>query len=270
MFLTASADASRVFFTSETGGPLEECVIVSNENGELQCNATGKPLDLTPGAVIDAPLPGASEDASYVYFVSTGVLSGEEQDGHGEKAQAGQPNMYVLHEGTISLVAVLSPADSPDWGNNRYIKAGTVKQVEYALLGLTARVSPDGRWLAFSSERSLTGYDNHDAASGQPDQEVFLYHAPATGGGEAGSLVCASCNPTGGRPHGVEYRALGFNGPDAGNGEIWPHHQWLAASLPGWSTILYQSRYLTDGGQLFFNSSDAPGGAGHQQQRGRL
>ena len=72
VFLTASADASRVFFTSVTGGPLEECDILADEEGHLKCNATGKPLDLTPGAVIDAPLPGASEDASYVYFVSDG------------------------------------------------------------------------------------------------------------------------------------------------------------------------------------------------------
>ena len=28
------------------------------------------------------------------------------------------------------------------------------------------------------SDRSLTGYDNHDAHSGKPDEEVFLYHAP--------------------------------------------------------------------------------------------
>ena len=112
----------------------------------------------------------------------TGVLSGEEQDGHGEKAQNGQPNMYVLHEGAIRLVAVLSPADSPDWGNNVYLDAGRPRRPKKRCSELTARVSPDGRWLAFSSERSLTGYDNHDAASGQPDQEVFLYHAPATGG----------------------------------------------------------------------------------------
>ena len=34
--------------------------------------------------------------------------------------------------------------------------------------------------------------------TGQPDQEVFLYDAAAEGG--AGTLVCASCNPTGARP----------------------------------------------------------------------
>jgi hypothetical protein len=28
------------------------------------------------------------------------------------------------------------------------------------------------------SQRELTGYDTHDAISGQPDEEVYLYHAP--------------------------------------------------------------------------------------------
>jgi hypothetical protein len=45
--------------------------------------------------------------------------------------------------------------------------------------------------------------------------------------------VCASCNPTGARPHG-------------------------GSSVPGWTTQLYQSRYLSgDSGRLFFDSSDA-------------
>jgi hypothetical protein len=42
--------------------------------------------------------------------------------------------------------------------------------------------------------------------------------------------------------------------------DIWNHH-WLAASIPGWrvagGTTLYQPRYLSDGGRLFFNSPDA-------------
>jgi hypothetical protein len=29
----------------------------------------------------------------------------------------------------------------------------------------TARVSPNGDWLTFMSQRPLTGYDNHDAKS---------------------------------------------------------------------------------------------------------
>ena len=55
------------------------------------------------------------------------------------------------------------------------------------------------------SERSLTGYDNRDANSGVPDEEVFLYDA------DTGRLVCASCNPTGARPVGL-FEGNGYRG----------------------------------------------------------
>ena len=45
------------------------------------------------------------------------------------------------------------------------------------LTGMTSRVSPNGEYQAFMSERSLTGYDNTDANSGVPDEEVYLYDA---------------------------------------------------------------------------------------------
>jgi hypothetical protein len=141
------------------------------------------------------------------------------------------------------LVAVLSAADFPDWGG---IGVPLLKN-------LTARVSPDGEWLAFMSQRSLTGYDNRDEVSGRPDEEVFLYHA------STGKLLCASCDPTGGRPHGVQY---GFrNLPLVGGSEVWEESAWLAGNIPGWTPIsgsvaFHQARYLSDGGRLFFNSSD--------------
>ena len=107
------------------------------------------------------------------------------------------------------------------------------------------------------SDRSLTGYDNVDVNSGAADEEVFLYNA------SAGRPTCASCNPTGARPAGV------FDTLESGEGidllvdrpEIWQEH-WLSGSLPGWTAVsltesLYQSRYLSDEGRLFFNSAEA-------------
>jgi len=113
------------------------------------------------------------------------------------------------------------------------------------------------------SQRPLSGYDNRDAASGERDEEVFLYDAAANGG--EGKLVCASCNPSGARPHGVPYNKPGTierSLPLAGGAGVWPGDQWLAANLPGWTEYrtccaLYQSRYLSNSGRLFFNSSDA-------------
>jgi DNA-binding beta-propeller fold protein YncE len=242
LFLTASADDSRVFFSN--GGVLEECEIVDNEEGKLQCNKDGKPLDLSAGEKVFAPILGASEDGSHVYFVSNGVLTGEEANGRGEKAVHGtckgerqeyEPpgalcNLYVSEDGVTRFVAVVSSADGEDSSG----------QLAEGLLVSTARVSPDGRWLAFLSDRSLTGYDNEQVAEGECKQreddvhfaetgacrEVYLYDAATS------KLVCASCNPTGARPEGPSI-------------------------VPGWTTPFYQSRYLSDGGRLFFDSSDA-------------
>ena len=110
----------------------------------------------------------------------------------------------------------------------------------------------------------MTGYDNTDAASAHADEEVYLYHAPVNPAGETGSLVCASCDPTGARPVGVfdEQERLCWSD----RGETWIGHKvragpWLAGSIPGWDRAFgdgsqYQPRYLSDSGRLFFNSPD--------------
>jgi hypothetical protein len=155
-------------------------------------------------------------------------------------------NLYELHEvgGSWSarLVAVLSGEDGPDFSTG--------------LPQLTARVSPDGKHLAFMSQRSLTGYDNRDANSAKRDEEVYEFNA------ETGRLICASCDPTGARPVGVEYKQLELEGGLVAGFKVWSSSTWLAANVPGWtqygtSDALYQSRYLSDSGRLFFNSSDA-------------
>jgi hypothetical protein len=242
-FQAASSDDSRIFFTDsqsltkDASGPadLYECEIVE-EAGQLECRLS----DLTGGgesAGVMGSIPGVSEDGSYVYFVASGVLTGGQANDRGEVAVAGQHNLYVHHEGVTTLVAVLSSEDTTDWVTGLHT--------------LTVRVSPDGRWLSFMSERSLTGFDNRDAVSGKHDREVFLYHA---GGNGEGRLVCASCNPTGGRPHGILAEEIQGGGFGPGPFE---KKQNIAAFLPGWTSPLYQSRYLSNSGRLFFDSYDA-------------
>jgi WD40-like Beta Propeller Repeat len=255
-FQMASADGSRVFFTDQqrlTGsagetapgpkqGDLYECRIVLDA-GRPACHLT----DLTPEAASGAPArvlnvpPGASEDGSTVYFVADGVLTAGAVEGTcGSSCRAGnETNLYVWHEGTMGLVARLSADDVPDWNGT-----GGTGELE----GVTSRVSPDGRWLAFMADRSLTGYDMR-AASGAPVEEVYLYDR------ETGRLACASCDPTGARPVGRQESELMF-GLDAN--AKWGE-QLLAGSVPGWTTYagthtVYQSRYLSDSGRLFFNS----------------
>lgn len=130
-------------------------------------------------------------------------------------------------------------------------------------------MSPNGEYLAFMSNKSLTGYNNTDvdeAGGKHADEEVFLYDAGTK------LLVCASCNPSGHQPTGV------FDTENAGEGIgllVDRRHDWigswLAGSIPGWTPVQenhladYQSRYLSDNGRLFFNSADAlaPQAVGH-------
>jgi hypothetical protein len=224
-FQDASSEITRAFFTD--GGDLYSYDV---EDATLE-----EPL----AEGVEGVIAGSSEDGTYVYFV------------------AGDTMYLDYLEGTSwtqTPVAGLSGGDAPDWGG----PTGVLRK-------LTARVSPDGRWLAFMSQAPLTGYDNTDAVSGKPDEEVYLYHAgehPAT---EPGTLTCASCNPTGARPHGIEYGVEGSEGIDsmplAGGFFIWPGTAWLAANIPPWTASTrvvapYQSRYLSNSGRLFFNSID--------------
>ncbi len=233
-FETASSDDARVFFT--IAGDLY--VFEAPAGAAL---SAGHVTNLTPaGGVLG--VPGASQDGSYVYFVATSALTGAEANEHGETALNAHPNLYVANGGSIKLAAVLSREDQPDWAEGGVKGIGT----------LTSRVSPNGRWLEFMSERSLSGYDNRDVSSGMRDEEVFLFDTAANGG--RGGLVCASCDPTGARPHGVF---------DTGQIELlvdrefdWPG-RWLAGNVPAWTSPVYQSRYLSDSGRLFFNSADA-------------
>jgi hypothetical protein len=247
----AATDGSKAFFTdsqhltSDAGGSrgvpdLYECAVVEASE-RSSCELT----DLTPpngreNAGVSSVV-GVSENGEWVYFTADGVLApGARPTSCPRQGSEGTCNLYVSHAGRTSLIAVLSGADYNDWAES--------------LGNMTARVAPNGEWLAFMSLRDLTGYDNRDAASGQPDEEVYLYHASTDG---PGRLVCASCNPTGARPLGIEYAELDEGHSVAGGDRVWSATAWIAASVPGWTNKWYQSRYLSDEGRLFFNSSDA-------------
>ena len=285
-YQTATSDGRKVFFTDTArltpesnqvpipelaGDPadLYECEVIEVK-GKLACDLK----DLTPNdsmgersADVLNVIPGASEDGSYIYFVANGVLAPHAVQGTCDNTtQTEVPdakcNLYVSHDGTVSLIAILSGEDAPDWGGrNAQGAVGVAPEPRPDLADVTTRVSPNGRYLAFMSSESLTGYDNTDvneATGKHADQEVFLYDA------ETKLLVCASCNPSGARPRGV------FDTGQSGEGfglvadrrEIW-NERWLAGSIPGWTTedhstlTDYQSRYLSDSGRLFFNSADA-------------
>lgn len=267
-FQTASTDGSRVFFTdkqrltadstaepgAENAGKadLYECEMVEIA-GKLTCELSDLTVDHLAGehADVQGLLFGGSEDGASVYLVATGVLASNANNS-AQVAEPGGDNLYALHQTsgqwTTRFIATLSGEDSQEWegdeglGNTAY---------------LTARVSPNGRYLAFMSDAALTGYDNVDRNGGQPDEEVYLYDANAEG------LTCVSCDPSGAPPTGV------FDTAESGEGSglvvdrrrIW-RGRWLAGNIPGWTaqsvtSALFQSRYLSNEGRLFFDSADA-------------
>ena len=219
-YQSASSDGSRVFFTDsarlsvesgeepvgeEPPEDLYEFELTSQPGQPLR----GRLTDLTPDETAGSAdvlnlIPGSSQDGSSVYFVANGVLAPGASPGgclrnpESEAPPAGTTcNLYVSqtdpqdpsqHE--TKFIAAVSFEDASDWG------AGATSKVlprSGNLASVTSAVSPDGQYLAFMSDRSLTGYDNEDATSQTPgkrmDEEVFLYDSAT------GRLVCASCNP---------------------------------------------------------------------------
>jgi hypothetical protein len=148
---------------------------------------------------------GASEDGSRVYYATA--------DG-----------LFLWSAGATTEIALGAEAAAPS---------------DYPPTIGTARVSPDGAHLAFLSAASLTGYDNTDADTGEPDSEAYLYTAP-TGSG-VGTLICVSCNPTGERPVGSSTI------PGA-----------AANGIGAAATDSYKPRVLSENGaRLFFDSKDS-------------
>jgi hypothetical protein len=226
IFQFASADGSRVFFTDESqltfpssaapGKPaLYEYVVETRALADRTLGATGADV---------RGFSGAGRDGSRLYFVAKSALTGTQQNARGEVAQSGQPNLYLLEEGTLTFIATLDPSsDRSAWSfefapNGKEAPTGGEAP-------LATRTSPNGRYIAFNSVRGLTG-----GPAGT--RQIFLYDVAAD------SLSCASCLPGGGAP--------------AGPSEIPVPIKTTEAEAPA-----YLPRGLTDGGQLFFTTSQA-------------
>jgi hypothetical protein len=268
-FQAANSDDSKIFFLDDARLTTDSAAATGDRDlymceveevaGHLACALTDLSVDSNPGKAARVAGTVSAIDASgqHVFFAADGVLTNEPNP-RGEVALPGRCsasegasteeapcNLYSYDTDThqISLVGVLSSRDAPDWAKPMPV-----------LSSLTARTSPDGHWLAFMSRRPLTGYDNRDARTGERDEEVFLYDSATE------ALRCASCNPTGARPTGV------FDPGGIPTILVDHHGTWagstLAATIPGWtnrrvSSSVYQPRYLSDSGRLFFDAADA-------------
>jgi hypothetical protein len=216
-FPAMSSDGSKVFFAfaepltndSDPSGGFYVCELAS---APLKCalkDLTPAPAPGQPGfgeQVTVLSTLGVSADGSRVYFFAQGALA--------PGAKPGATNLYVAHEQegkwTTSFIAT-TPG-----------------------IGVQHRISPDGRWLTFTTQTQLTGYDNRDVKTGQPDNEVYLYDAGADS--HPPRLACESCNPSGARPTGSSEVPAPLFKPR------------------GFEPL---SRVLFDTGRMFFNSGDA-------------
>jgi NHL repeat len=224
-FWAAATDGSKAVFTTGTSSEGKEPKL-------YEYRLADESSHLIAGSVLG--VMGTSADASRIYFASKEVLGGSNVEG--KSAVAGTANLYLYEAGEPGSFRFIGTLTSQD-----LLQPSPVAE---DLQFHEARISPDGITAVFASTAPLTGYDNTDRSSGQADRELFLYDATANGGD--GRLLCASCNPSGARPAGQEFK-LGArkSGP------------WTAARIPVPQNVLYASRVLADNGRrLFFDSYD--------------
>lgn len=177
----------------------------------------------------------ASANGAFAFYVTVaGALNrySAEADSSVEIAPAVDGVLGASADG--SVVYYQTPAGLFSWN------AGTVTEIAPGAEAAAAvnwppatggaRVSADGSVLAFASAASLTGYDNTDQSTKEPDMQLFLWRAGA-------GLACVSCNPTNQRPI----------GPSS-----------IPGAVANGSTRIYKPRSLVAGGRrLFFESADA-------------
>jgi hypothetical protein len=218
-FLAASADGSHVLLS----------------DGFLYDLESSAGIDLSEGKGGFEGILGQSEDLSQIYFVDTAVLgSGLENEQNGTP-QPNEENLYGWRGGQLSFIDTLAPGDNHTPGEGGGIGVGDWRASPSAR---SAEASPDGTWLAFLSEKKLTGYENvgptclfnsvNEFEPG-PCFEAFAYNS------DSGHLICISCNRSGARPTGRS----------------------IFASIQGAPDSLPQPRYVTDSGRIYFDSQDS-------------
>jgi Tol biopolymer transport system component len=174
VFSGATSDGSKVFFTDREKLTGDATANVANALGDLY------EYDLNTGLLTDLSVDtndsqganllgvaGISDDGSYVYFVATGQILGGE-------GTAGQPNLYLSHNGVITYITTL---DGDPSSRDEFVwRGGSVNG---------SRITPDGRHLVFGSDLKLTSYPN------EGHSEVYIYDA------DSNQLGCVSCAPSG-------------------------------------------------------------------------
>jgi hypothetical protein len=222
VFSRATDDGSAVFFTDQSRLTSDSTAAAGKPDLYRFDTESGQLADLTVDAGEAADVLGVggiAENGSYVYFAANGTLAPGAQPGNcpGTAQAPGHCSLYVVHGGSIELIGTISGADS-----------------------LLADASPNGRFYAFKSSASLTGYDNTDTVESTPNSEVFLYRA--TAGGGSGELRCVSCPSGPSHDPAVSLATVGNFGPRGPRGPV--NSSWKLNAV-------------LDDGSVFFGTRDS-------------
>ncbi len=251
IFEAATKDGSRVFFLASYG------LTEDSSTGESFCEtSSSNPLegigcdlyeyntethhltDLSPdrtdatGASVHGVL-GISEDGGHVYFSAIGQLVAGEGASGAQNEAANTASVYAYHEGHISYIAPIEAEEAGASGGpeSQLDSISGQHGTQYEV----ARVSGNGQYLLFATHQMITGYDNTDVNTKEPDPELYEYRYTAG----SGAVTCVSCDPTGAppvfAPAGNPFSPLG------------PYVEQIFGNI--W-------RNLTDDGRVFFDSYD--------------
>jgi WD40-like Beta Propeller Repeat len=237
-FEVASDDGSRVFFLSDHKLTADSTAVAGEADLYEYDVDTGALTDLTVNASEPAgvwSVEGWADDTSELYFVAEAALApGALAGGCAHYDEGATCNLYRLHEGAIEFVASISVNDrqllktggdfSPSFNYNGSALA------KHGRDEAAAQASPDGRYFAFLSYQSITGYESTNPETGHPVKQIYLYDSV----GE--TVECVSC-------------------PYAGAPVIGPSEFFLS-SYPG-RIVRLRLNHVTDSGQVFFATEGA-------------
>jgi hypothetical protein len=217
-WLYSSPDGSRVFFYSPdqltepgAGGDVYEFNVDTHSLTDVTYNASN------PGQTYPLGVIGSSRDGSYLYFAALGELTPGSTFIHN--------NVYLLHDGQLSLVA-----DLGEW-NPQPLDPNGNWTIESGVGGSPwSGVSPSGT-LYFETAAPVIAYDS----AGQ--REVYVYQPVPE------ALSCASCRPDGQPPHYGSGVMVETTNPGAGS-----FQQNGVARL--------MNPLSSDGSRLFFSSAE--------------
>jgi hypothetical protein len=164
LFQGASEDGAKVFLKSADGELYMD--LIDSEPGH---EAVSETVPFAPAGQSNTYLR-SSDDGSHVYFDSTGVLTGEEKNENGEKAEEGKENLYVYDTLTKKAAFIAQALPGGEIAEN-HIEA-QVNGCPSAELGEPIEPGCEGgRFFVFTTTAHITPGDTSRSA------QVFEYDA---------------------------------------------------------------------------------------------